>query len=753
MSIASYFTLVWFLLAMFTLGITKYYKISLPKIKDQKQNILLLVLEAVAISISFYSNNGHNSSRYIVVIALILILVGWVKSHQNLLLRIFRGVKGRPLFWRINLIVDGNRHPQNPYFLGDWYQIIAIGLLWNSLFSLAISCGVYPIAIYIFSVAKTRNFADKLKDKSEFTRNEIWENFIKTTFSSVVRNIVFILLLIIPIAVTNRDLIIFWGIFQDAINLITTLAQVEATVFALVITFLFVLVEFTNSAYSPRLVRSFTHQQSFRLMVLFAFISISTKFWLMANAPRYINLPTEPSDNVIVDWALLLTSFSVLSYFIFIRDIINLMQPEAIAKQILIKFDQGWIDIVRKDWKEPDRIERLILSDEDPMILFERYLATTIERGDIYSIRVALMLMRDRLRQFMNQDDGAIIDVYLFNRIGNIVDILSEKHLDLALEIFCNVVNEVTTPSIEVLKKSESGMFDAPLGARILRRVAEKAVDRQLLDSGSRAINYLERRCETAIKVLPPYSDLWLLNPANLENKQFDNEKSRKNDRQVESVEFGYFQFFKDLGIKAIKGKNRDLAWSASHALAYQILHIIDSVTEEPYQRYLILNCLWRLEELVKTSCEENFPGVIDFGMLSFGVEKISYESTAIIIATEFAKVVDLMTKAEILDSNHVRDISVMGFYLSQKYPQTTIPILNSLGAAAERYKKAKSDTRQEKLDFILNEILGRIDQVEKAGRSHAQGEIKSKISVAAKKARSKINSNTANRSRGTAKK
>ena len=238
-----------------------------------------------------------------------------------------------------------------------------------------------------------------------------------------------------------------------------------------------------------------------------------------------------------------------------------------------------------------------------------------------------------------------------------------------------------------------------------------------------------------------------------LNNDQVEKEKLWKNDWQLENVTNGYFNFFQKLGIKAIKNQSRELAWTVSHTLSYQILHIIDAIDEERYQRHLVLYCLWSLEEIVKTSCEEKFPGCINFGILDFGVEKIENESTAMIIATGFAKFVHLMANAGTLDNNHVRDIAVMGVYLSKKYPQATIPILNGLGSAGESFKKAKSDTRQENLDYVLTEILGRIDQVEKAGLTLAERNINAKIASAAKFARKKSKQVVASSTRIRAKK
>lgn len=735
-------TLIWATLAIPVFGFKRYYKISLPKV-NQWRNVLLLTLEVVAITSALFSNNENSLSPYVLFAATFLLLIGWIKSHQDLLLQFFKGAKKRPWLWRLNLLIEGNRHSQSLYFLGDWYQIIAIAIVWNSVLSLAICCVVYPVTVYIFSVINTRSFNKKVNDESELIKNEMWTNFAKTIFRNISRSIVLVLFVITPFAIMRRDWTIFFGTSQDAINLVTTLVQVEATVFALVITFLFVLVEFTNSAYSPRLVRSITNQWTFRLMAIAAITSIITKIWLLANVSRYIDAQDVSSRNIAVDWTLTLTAFSVLCYFIFIRDTINLMQPEAIARQILTNFNEEWMKLVRRNWKERNRIERLALSDNDndPMILFERYLAATIERKDIYSTKAALALMGDRVSHIMDKNDGVVVDNYLYNRLGHVVNALADSHSDLGLEIFCGVISVVTNPSPIELKNSDIGMFGEPPGMLLLSHIAEKAVEHQLLNSGRQAIWRIGDRCERAIKALPAYSELWLINPDNFNNDQLDQvekEKLWKNDRQLESVTNGYFNFFEKIGVKAIKNRSREIAWTVSHAMSHQVLHAIDHITDEPYQRSLVLNCLWNLEELVKTSCEEKFPGCIHFGILDFGVEKVGNESTAMIIATSFARSVHLMANAGILDSNHVRDIAVMGVYLSKKYPQSTIPILNSLGSAGESFKKAKSDTRQENLNYVLSEILGRIDQVEKAGLTTAKGNMRIKITSAAKSARKK---------------
>ena len=396
--------------------------------------------------------------------------------------------------------------------------------------------------------------------------------------------------------------------------------------------------------------------------------------------------------------------------------------------------------VVRQNWSERNRPQGYILHEDDPMILFERYLATTIERGDIYTTKNALAMLRDRVSQIIDRhgDDGEIIDKYLSSRLENVVNTLAHNHSDSTLEILTDVVFEITTPSPKVIKNSNPSMFEAPIGTLLLRMIAENAVDVGLTNSGNRAIIRLNNRCEVAIRELPPYSELWLFNADNVRKTGTDNKEAWKKDQQLDSVLNGYFSFFEKLGSEAVKGKLKELANTATYVLFDQILHIIDSIKEERYQRYLILRCLWNLEEIIKVSCEEKLAGSVSFGSIQFGVEKIESEDVAMLLANEFARIIELMARAEILDGIHVIEASVMTVYLARKFPKTTIPILNSFGIAGEIFRKAKSDTRQENLNYVCYEVLQRIDQVENAGKVIANQETIAEISLAAKNARKK---------------
>ena len=119
-----------------------------------------------------------------------------------------------------------------------------------------------------------------------------------------------------------------------------------------------------------------------------------------------------------------------------LHNLIGLLQPEVIANQILSKFDKNWIEIVRKNWKEENRFMRILFFQEDPMILFERYLATSVQRGDIFSVKTALLFMRDRISDIMATDDGAILDRYLKSHLENVVNIMAECHSEIEFRNF-----------------------------------------------------------------------------------------------------------------------------------------------------------------------------------------------------------------------------------------------------------------------------------------------------------------------------
>ena len=450
MQIAIYFTAIWFLLTMIGWGLVKYNKLPFIRL-DQPHHKLFVTLEALTLVIAICFHKQANPSPLAITVSIFLLLIGWINSHQNLLFWFFNGTQRRLLLQRINLFFEGSSYTQNVYFVGDWFQIVAIALIWNSIISLAICCIIYPTLVFILSEIRTRSI--KKTDK-EFVhmKNEAWRYVV----SFVLRGAIAILIPIGLFAILHRDWAIFFGTVQDATNLITTLAQVETTVFALVITFLFLLVEFTNSAYSPRLVKSFVRHWSFVQMVCCAFLSITTKFLLIANMARFVKLGSIPSTSEVVDWALLITILSILSYIIFIRAVIDLMQPETIVHEILSKFDNEWMEIVRRNWSEKNRLETLSLSD-DPMILFERYLSTAIQRADFYSTKIALFMMKERISRIVGKDDGAIIDNYLFNRIGNVIGALAQSRSDAGLEILCDEISTIVTPSPEVIKNDDSG--------------------------------------------------------------------------------------------------------------------------------------------------------------------------------------------------------------------------------------------------------------------------------------------------------
>lgn len=734
MSPAFYLTAIWISITFLVFGIARYYKLPLSKL--DKNNILLLALEVLSIALVIYFNSGHISSPYLLFTSIFLILVGWLKSYQNLLLRFSKGIKRRTRLGQINSFIEGSEYSQNIYFLGDWFQIVALALVWNSLPTLIISCLVYPLIVYIFSIISTKNFNKEVTNKSEFIKNKAWIDFIKIASTNVARSLLIILILITPFAIVSRDWVMFFGTPQDAINLITTLAQVEATVFALVITFLFVLVEFTNSTYSPRLAKSFTKQWSFKLMVIVVFISIVTKFILLANVPNYLGIGKLPGDNLPVDVTLFFTVLSVVGYYIFIVDIIKLMQPEEIARQILSGIDSNWMETIRRNWANKWRREGSIFLDDDPMILFERYLASTIERGDLFSTKVALVMMRDKISQFMNKDDGVIIDNYLFSRLGNVVDVLARYQNDMGLGFLCVIIDELTMPSEAVIKTIETSIFDSPPGGQLLRKIAETSIDYHLINSGRTAIYKINYRAEQTISILPDYSELYIFNQQNHDLPQPEIEKLWKNDSRLENY-INNYSFFSELGAKAAKGKSADLIWTIAHSVVSQINKVIETIKEERYQSAIILRALFSLDRIVSSACSEKLNGSIGIGLISYGKHEHVTENIARLLVQYCLKFVEELARAGILEASTIIDITLLVLKFNVEYPELAIQTINIFGSVGEVLTNDNNYLSKDKREYMIFEINRRIDQV----RPHTlDRELNARIEDAVILAKKKLN-------------
>jgi hypothetical protein len=661
----SYVAIMWILLILFSGSMAKFKLIPFPTIK-KRRNIILFVLELIALSVPIFYGSGHFiqlfqtktpqwfplpfypttrivTSPYIIIIALFLLIAGWVISYQRLLLKFLKAHKKRPWLWKINYLVGGNRNSQNIYFFGDWLQIAAISLIRTSFVSLFLCFVFYLFLVFMFTLSDTKRHNKHVSDESDRIKNEAWGRFIKIVPRIISRSITFSLFIIIPIAIQKRDLPIFFGTTSDATNLVTTLAQVEATVFALVITFLFVLVEFTNSAYSPRLIKSITKQFQFRRMSLSALLSIAVKFWLLANVPLYIGNGSNPRNNLLIDWSLVLTAFSVISYVLFIRYTLNLMQPEFIAKQILAKFDQNWMQSIRKNWAKRNRHQRYILYMDDPMIPFERFLAKTIERGDIYSTKVALLSFNEKISDSMNIDDGGTVDNYLFGQMGNIIDILSNTNSETSLELFCGIVGDLTIPSEKVIKQSDYVLLDTPVGSKTLMYIAEKAISMGMISASRQAIFELDRRCELAIRTLPSYSELWIYNP---ENQKLPTEESKKlweNDQKVESVMQGYFSAFSTFGQQVAEKGYHNLVFTTTNVLASQSSNILKNIENENYQFRLMISCLSQLEKIIRSVCKSGIKNSVTLSPLSYSVDSIKDENIALLLADYSAKYIELL--------------------------------------------------------------------------------------------------------------
>jgi len=694
---------------------------------EKKRNRLFLALETLPLGlIVLYHEENQNS--YFLIAGTILLSIGWIEANNSILYRKYKSKKLRLWIRTLNSIFIGGKYT---YFWGDWIQLFGLSLIWMSSISIFTIIIIYPLTVLILSFAYHKERNKKFENTDEFIRYQTHKDLLFL----IGRHFI---LIIIPLSlwgVIQQDISIFSGSYEDAIRLITTLAQVEATLLALVIAFLFVLVEYTNSAYSPRLVKTFTNQYIFKSTIIFAGASILSKFFILTRPNSLLDAQNFLS-NLLLDWSLLLTLLSTLSYFLFIKNTISFMMPETIANQILSLFNESWMNTVKRAWTSNSRyILRNFNLDDDPMILFERYLAKTIERKDTYSLITSLMIMEDRISQVMNKDDGGTIDRYLLSRLGNIINILGENSSDTGLGMLSGAVSEITFPSPKTLKTKEASLHHGPLGAQTLMKITEKAIEFDLTDSGRYAIFQLSRRCEIAIINLPSYANLWLYNHKNRNAPHPDMDELGKNDRRVRSVIEDYFTFFSKSAQRATKNNNAELVWALSHALQSKIQIIMKNISDTNYQWVLIYPCLNEHRKIIEYVCDNKLEQSISFIDLYDIYKNISDENIAILLSENYTKDLVLLAQAGILNFGHIQSFSSFSISLAFEYPRTALSSLEGLHSTGKSLGTKEYD--KENGSFLKQEILKKIGQIEKAGRSKRG--YKTKISIMAKKVRRDI--------------
>jgi hypothetical protein len=700
---------------------------------------VLIAIESLVIGIALLTN-GDN--KYVFVAGIFMLIIGWLESHRFFLQHIYNPKSHHKMHivldWIYRLLGRRLRVRYKP-LLGDWIQLLGFGLLWSSAYAFIFALIAFPVIVSVIDRMQAR----QLKNANELATN--WRKSLNAIWpgSRFAANVSFIVAIpIILISVIARDLPIFWGATQDSATLMATLAQVEATVGTLVFTLLFILVQFTTSTYSPRLTKILAARRPFRVALIIAVLSITAKFLLLSSIGRLTALSNATGESAIIDGALLSSVLTALAYWVFARDTFEMLSPEAIARAALKKFDTEWMQIIRDEWSSR-KGPRSMYIDRDPLILVERILMSALEHGDINSFQTSLMQIRDAVQEVRTQHDGPVLDTYFSNRLETVIRIAAQRHADIALEFFCDAMEELVAPSSESLASADIGLLDTPLGNELFRQILEQAINFQLSNSAKRAINTIDRLGIRALAALPKWSDLWLLNKENHAKQLSESEQNAlwRNDWRLDNYVTGYLDYFSEVAQQVIEANMIDVSWALSNSINRHIGTIIKEIQEEQYQFYLLNHALIAIDRIIDAACMKKISeipvqlGPLSFGTLSFSVEAIISKNVAVTIVQWLARYIVRLAKAYILNDRMVVDVSVATVHLAKHNPEVVLPIIEAFGEAGEALRTREGFSGREYLIYVHKEILQRIKQIEDAG---SRGDMESKVRAAAQRARSR---------------
>lgn len=707
-------TAIWLLIIGFSASVAKYRKLPFPSLK-KTVNLIFLTLESINIALIYYFRDETSiSNKYCIFLGVILIIVGWQISYQNFIGKLFKSWKYRHYISQIQNVIAGNLRPNNTYYYGDVLQILGISLIWNTVFYTTILIAVYLVLVYILSVISTQKHFAEEKVKSRI-KNYWFIHFV----SNIFRVFIIAIIPLILFLVISRDYTLFIGTYQDAFDLLMTLAQVEATVFALVITFLFVLIEYANSSYSPRLVGTFSNLFTFKLMAFLAILSICGKFFIISRSSIYLDLELDsPGSNIWMDWVLLWAVLVGISYYIFIENVIRLMTPEGVANHILSSFNEIWIEVVRDEWAVGNSFSRQRFNlTQDPLVAFERYLAATIEKRDVNSFSTAIGYLKNKLNILQSPEDGVVLDNYLSERLKSTIQIAAEQKSEDILIILRDICEDVTIPSAKSIKDSSPSMFDIPLGSKLLRQILEVSIENHLTEPCYRTSHLLGDRGTRILSNLPGYSELSLINPDNQDLPLEESKQFWANDRKLNHYTDQILGYFGNIGEIAAQQKLNRVVWAVTSSLVEQINATLDNIKEERYRVFILRYNFYALDKIVNAVCAMKLKDSLGFNLIKYGSRKELFESEAILLTNYFCRFIDKTSKAGVLDVGLVIDLSVAMLDIKLHYPELAIKVINSFGSAGEVLLQNDDFFFLEERDFIFYELDRRIDQIKPFGK------------------------------------
>ena len=408
---------------------------------------------------------------------------------------------------------------------------------------------------------------------------------------------------------------------DNVVSILGTLAQSNATILAIVISLSFVVIEFSASKYSARVVDVFKKDPVLWGFIIVYGLSIFYPVYLITLNTHYINYSTLKL-HFTKAYALSIIAYFSLSYYILY--VFKMMKPssviDALSKKIGIKSLSGSSEEIDKRAskisKEEPKINRItikIKEKKDPVLPIIDIIRASIERYDYTTARDGLGTVSNCLLNVLRQNplEEKRISEHVFQRIHEIWKLAlktkDSEFIYMILAQYCSIGKLCTYP-IEMSHSSRINSLGKPRTKALIplfnvlniQNSEEEITQTNLLYTTFLSEYYLKEAFKSIVKVndeeFQNLSTFFALEINKIGSDTFKNRYELEIDKSVKHVEslerstseFSYI--LKDIGIAAINAGSKSAfkvvidtfnyigEAAIYHNLIHSIAHILENL-------------------------------------------------------------------------------------------------------------------------------------------------------------------------------
>lgn len=664
-----------------------------------------------------------------------LFLVGWTIRYPAALgwpIR-ERFPKLRPL---LQVLPQGQLITRHPRYVGLWVEAAGIAVGLSSWVGAALALTILPLALRVAVELEERHVMARISGSGlEYDRarkSAFWPGFRRT-----LRFLAPPMLVAAVAAVLSRELQVFVSDLDTAKTLLLALAGAQGTLGVLLLTATFTVGQLVTTGYSAGLAQAVLWRRPLVFGLAFLAVSVSYDVLMVARADSWLSDST--SLGRWVDFGLLLGLLTVLVLWVSTTTSFQNVQPEALLRQALRRFDDRWLSWVREEW--PSEFGPRTLYADDPIRHVEGVLRALISRNDLPSARLGLILLRDQLASLVSADDVVALDAYLNFNLRHVFRAAASTSQPEILEGVLDVIEGIPAPSGSSLKEGLPRFEEIAPGEEVLRSLLACALESRLEGVAVQCIHGVGRRARSLLKELPDGTETYAFHPdfdpLGEPLRDLPEEESRRrsrNDDFVYWVGWSHMHYLASSGSRAISAECIEAAYAASMELGTFVKSAVAEVSFQKMRGSLVLDALHGLRSLADAAAVKRARGEplgpIRLGGLQYLPDHLDSSVSAqldlmMAIVDTAAYCVRRLARAGVLDTMVVTDVAMLGLHAGQKRAEAAGRIVESMWEAAKVLKFAPGFEEDSELQRTRAELVSRIGQVGMSARGEGSDEVR----------------------------